>query len=239
MIIKIVEDNIKSIPENEIAISFSGGVDSTLLAALSKKHKKVTLYTINYEEKGEDLQYARKAAQELNLPLVEVKITKEELFSNYPYALELSKGDVVKAHVLAPLISLVKAVEEPAILFGAGTEEIFMGYDRHYHFPKQQLKQKLREEYQALKHNEIEALTKLCQQYNKKAYFPYYDDKLLEYVQSFPEELIAKDTERKKHLLREAVKGLVPEFVRTRKKKALQYGTKVADALKRYPAEQA
>ncbi|NPA22570.1 MAG: asparagine synthase [Candidatus Micrarchaeota archaeon] len=232
-IIRIVKENIDRIEAPEVAISFSGGIDSTLLAVLARQSKKVTLYTINFEERGEDIHYARKAAQELGLPLVEVKITREELEKNFPKALELAKGDVVKAHVLAPLIKLVKEVKEKDLLFGAGTEELFMGYDRHYSFPKEELKQRLKEEFEALERNEIRALRELCESEGKRAHFPYYDKRLLEYVHSFPEEVIAKDKERKKHLLRESAKGIVPEFVRTRKKKALQYGTKVVEVFRK------
>lgn len=68
---------------NRLCVFLSGGVDSTVCAALAKKFKPdITAYTFSVGDKGKaDLHYARLAAKELDIPLTEVVVTQDDVMS--------------------------------------------------------------------------------------------------------------------------------------------------------------
>ena len=69
---------------NGMCVFLSGGVDSTVCAALAKKFKPdITAYTFSVGDKGKaDLYYARRAAAELDIPLTEVIVTQEQVLAD-------------------------------------------------------------------------------------------------------------------------------------------------------------
>lgn len=69
---------------NGLCVFLSGGVDSTVCAALAKKFKPdITAYTFSVGDKGKaDLYYARRAAAELGIPLTEVIVTREQVLAD-------------------------------------------------------------------------------------------------------------------------------------------------------------
>lgn len=68
---------------NRLCVFLSGGVDSTVCAALAKKFKPdITAYTFSVGDKGKaDLYYARRVAKELDIPLTEVVVTQEDVMN--------------------------------------------------------------------------------------------------------------------------------------------------------------
>ena len=57
----LIKSSIQQSLEDKVAISFSGGVDSTLIATVAKKHADVELFSAGVEG-SQDLEYAEKAA---------------------------------------------------------------------------------------------------------------------------------------------------------------------------------
>jgi asparagine synthetase B (glutamine-hydrolysing) len=56
--------------ERPIRVCLSGGLDSSLIAALARKHfSHVTAYTYDYAGEGEDVRYAERVAASLGIPL--------------------------------------------------------------------------------------------------------------------------------------------------------------------------
>lgn len=219
-ILKMIYDNIPT--SQPLAISFSGGIDSSILAILAKmKNNKIKLYTLALDEKAEDLKYSRRFAQDIGLELEEVKGEIKDIFYKW-----IKITDRVKAEVMAGVELIVRATKEEIILFGSGSEEIFAGYDRH--FKALDLKATLKEEFKELANKEIKYIKELCESLNKKAIFPFYNNELFEYViNNYSSEQIIKDKERKKAILREAAKEILPDYIINRPKKALQYGSKI------------
>ncbi|MDD2709060.1 MAG: asparagine synthase-related protein [Verrucomicrobiae bacterium] len=83
---------------SEIHVTLSGGLDSTMIAALLKHHAdkaglSVTAFTFSVQghdgenEVSEDMIFARKAARDLKIPLREVAITRQNLIEGVDDAL--------------------------------------------------------------------------------------------------------------------------------------------------------
>ena len=131
----------KRIPESkEVGVLFSGGVDSSLIALLAKQAgASVTLYVAALDDPQKaaphDLVAARKAAALLDLPLVEVRATLDEVREVLPTVCSLIEdGNVVKVGVALPFYFACKQARIDGLrvlLSGLGAEEVFAGYNRH------------------------------------------------------------------------------------------------------------
>lgn len=214
-------------------VLFSGGIDSTLLAFLCKKHNyNFTCFAIGLEN-SQDLDYAKRIADKYHFNLKCRILTLEELEKTIKETIKIlqtteiiwiSVGSVVYA---ASQLALQNSTK---ILFsGLGTEELFAGYQRHedvlqnnnfesvhkecWNGMKNMWHRDLLRDYKIAKHLGIEIKT------------PYLDLSVIKTaMQANPMHKL--DKENKKIILREIAEdfGIDKEFAQ-RKKKAAQYGS--------------
>ncbi len=129
--INIQTQNLKS-----FGIMFSGGVDSTFLAKVSRElDRNFTCYTFGMEE-SQDIEWARKVSEELGFSLKEYILGDiyevEELLPKLIYIIE--EDDVMKLSVAIPFYyvgAMAKKDKNKVVLSGLGSEELFAGYERH------------------------------------------------------------------------------------------------------------
>lgn len=235
----LFENNIKEKTlGKEITVAFSGGVDSTAIAHIAKKYaKKITLYSVGTAN-SEDIFYSFKLAKELNLPLQVYLLEKQELKLLYKEVESKLNLGFLKSEILAPILKLFKEAKEKTVLFGSGSEEVFLGYERYYQWIQEKKSENeinilLEKEFHFLNNGgDITAIKALAKVYKKEALFPFYDENLKQASFSSSITLRAKDPVRKKYLFRKAASILkVPKLAVLRKKKALQYGSNVHNVL--------
>lgn len=233
---ELLKNSILQTLEDKVAVAFSGGVDSSLIATVAKKAANVELFTAGMPG-AQDVEYAEKVAAELKLPLVKCMLEENEVVADYKECYRLSPNDFLKVELLVPVYRLAreaKAHGHSVLLFGSGSEELFVGYERYYAYEKtgQDLDAYLKEEFKELQRREIAWIGKVCRHFGIEARFPFYNQKLANYVFTIPLELRMEDYELKKGVLREAAAFLgVPDTAVKRKKKALQYGSGIHKVL--------
>ncbi|MDP7323791.1 MAG: asparagine synthetase B, partial [Candidatus Woesearchaeota archaeon] len=230
----------KRIPKPKFGLLFSGGVDSSTLALLLKKHKKkFTCYTTVLDHPGfkepEDLVYAKKAAKTMNLNLKIIKVKLKEIKPLLKKIVPLIEdSNVVK---VAVALTFYKACEQARkdghkVLFsGLGAEELFGGYERHK---------------KSLQINK-ECLSGLLKMYERDLYrddivsmensvelrLPFLDHDLSKYSLNIPGKYKI-NSKGEKQILREVAEKLgVPKLIARRKKRAAQYGSNIQKALKK------
>ena len=231
----LIEQAVASRAKNigKFGILFSGGVDSTLIAFLCKKHNfDFTCFTIGLEN-SQDVEYAKRIAEKCNFDL-KYKILSLEEFENIIKNIVkiLKNGEIVWVSVGSVLYAAAQLALQSNIniLFGGlGTEEIFAGYQRHE---------------DALKNNDFESVHKeswnglrnmwtrdllrdsiIAKRLNIELKTPYMDLEVIKAAMNVnPMHKI--DKLNKKIILREIAEdlGLEKEFA-WRPKKAAQYGS--------------
>lgn len=228
--------------EDRIAISFSGGLDSTLIAHVAKKHANATLFSAGVEG-SEDMEFSVRVAEQLQLPLIANTLDEKEILELYEKCHSLVPAELLKVELLIPVYKVAEAAKShkfDAMLFGSGSEELFVGYDRYYtyHEEGRDLGAILGEEFATLKDREILMIKKVCRKFGIDARFPFYNRRLAELAHSVPLEERMADRELKKCVLREVGKLLgAPSIALERKKRAMQYGSGVHKVLMRHKEE--
>jgi len=228
----LLERSIERSLEDKVAVAFSGGIDSTLIATVARKHAKVDLITIGVEG-CEDLEFSEKIAKELKLPLQKIVLNESDVIDAYKKTHIILPLERKTLEILVPVYEAAKAAHglgHKSILFGSGAEELFVGYERYltYFDQGKDLDKLLREEFRTLKHRDIAWVEKICRRFGIDARFPFYNNDLAKMMFAVPIEDRIADRELKKGLLREAAKVLgTPKLALSRRKKAMQYGSGV------------
>lgn len=241
---ELISRAVEQTLEDRIAISFSGGVDSTVIAAIAKRHADVELFTVGAPG-SEDIAYAEKAATQLGLPLHLTTVDEAKILDAYGKCDSMLRLDFLKLGILVPVYCVAEAAAakgHKAMLFGSGAEELFVGYERYYEYREEgkNLDAILRDEFRTLPQREIGWVRRVCRQFGLEARFPYHNRELADLAFSVPLRERMHDRELKKGVLREAAKVLgIPDVVLKRKKKAMQYGSGVHRVLMRHRAPKA
>src|SRR3989344_1478776 len=227
-IIKALKAKIKP----STGILFSGGVDSTLVAYLSKKlGYDLKCYSLGFKD-SDDIEYARKIAKEYNLNYKEKIITIEELESAIKQVIKILKtSDFVKISIGSLVYLACKEAKKDKIkilLTGSGTEDTLLGYDKH---KKALLNNTLKEEtlngLLSFYDRDLSRDIPIASSLGIKLDSPYLDEQYIRTAMKISNKLKINN-QHKKLILRELALslGLKEEFA-FRKKRAAQYGSKI------------
>ncbi len=218
-----------------VAVAFSGGLDSSVLASACAKAHKVLLLSVSTEG-SKDMRLATGAAGELGLELHSVQVTREDV-ERAISQVHLWEGASTMDRSLAAgfyLASLeAKAQGFEFLVAGQGADEIFGGYNRHFEAATadlDSLRPKLLEELPGLeaglRRDELAISRGGCE-----PAFPYADFTLARLALSLPPQFLISRGERKV-VLREVAKkmGLPPSIVAA-PKRAFQYSSGIQDLI--------
>ncbi len=115
-----------------VGISFSGGIDSSIIARIaSRTETGIRLYTAGVDG-TDDLVFARKAAEWLELSLITVSLTVEDLEQDLFEIISILKtSNLTEISIALPIYRTFKSMKNDglsAVLSGQGADEIFGGY---------------------------------------------------------------------------------------------------------------
>ena len=119
----------------EVAVAFSGGLDSSIVAYLaSKLGVKVNLFHVSMENQPET-EEAIEASEKLNLPLQVDLFKDSDVENTLPQVVALiEEADPIKASVGLPFYWVAEKAAEArfhVMLAGQGADELFGGYQRY------------------------------------------------------------------------------------------------------------
>lgn len=223
-------------------LGFSGGIDSSLLAYyLDLSGVRVHLISVGLEG-SEDIRSAAEVADELGLPITLVSIEEERVEADLDdVLLSVESCSPLQVEVGLPLYWAVKAAVGlgGGIFFsGCGGDELFGGYAKYVRegiSKNSALEMMFRDVAHAHDVN-YERDHKICADLGVEPRAPFTDIKLIEFGLSLPPELRLppEGTTLRKPLLRALARRLgLPGSVINRQKRAIQYSTRVAGALRK------
>ncbi len=212
------------------AVCFSGGVDSSILAALLPT---ATLYTVGTED-AQDVQFARDACSAMKRNLVHLVVNRRTVERALPHLSRLlgTTSPSVLSYEL-PLYLIVSTCSEKTIISGQGADELFGGYARYLKMEKERAQHCMDADAVNLLSGGIDGEKQIATYFGKEIFFPYLDSKVVEFARSLPFEQRISNKQGKK-ILRDAAEILgLPDFIAKRPKKAAQYGAGIVKILRK------
>jgi asparagine synthase (glutamine-hydrolysing) len=236
-LLKNIEDAIKkTVPKKRFAIAFSGGVDSTLLSKiLSDLKYDVTLLTIGFSE-SHDILFAKKVNQILQFPHHILEIDGEEFEKISSDIKKTIKTDNLSWNenciAFYYISKLAHSLEFDIVVTANGIDELFCGYNA-YREVISQGESKVKELMDIKLKNEIKmmkAVNLVSSEFGVKILQPLLSTEFVTFAKSIPisEKILDSEDLVRKHAIRKLALDVgVPEISYTKRKKALQYGTKI------------
>lgn len=221
------------IPAKRFGILFSGGVDSSFIAAICQKEgADFICYTAGFQDEEtkepEDITEAKKVARKLGFKwkpkiynLAEARKIMEKTVKILKTA---DKTDAVNVGVGAVVLAAIELAKNDGIDYffsGLGSEEIFAGYERHSRAENVQ-----EECWNGLKGMWDRDLVRdftLARTLGVTIRTPFLDEELVRFAMKLPAEWKIS-REEKKLIFREVAEEFLGTFA-WRRKKAAQYGS--------------
>jgi asparagine synthase (glutamine-hydrolysing) len=208
--------------ETEVAVAYSGGVDSSIVAAIARESAHVNCYTCAVDGSF-DAQNAERRAREEGFDLKLVGLTAEDLVKELVVAAQvLGRSDPVPLAYSIPLIMVLRTSTERTTLAGNGADELFAGYAKYSSHPDPEGAMS-----EDLHKMTVEAarLQNWSSGLGKRLGLPFADDSVISFSKTIP--LADKiSPSGRKLILREGAKRLgLPSH--DRPKKAAQYSSGV------------
>ena len=228
----------------EVAVAFSGGLDSSLIAYLASKcGVKVNLIHVSLENEPET-ETAFEAAEKLDLPM-QVHLFKESDVENtLPCVVDLvEESDPVKVAIGVPVYWAAQKAQEAGfnvLLAGQGADELFGGYQRYVNEyckdGNEKVQQTMFNDITRIHENNLERDKKICTNFDVELRLPFCSFDLVKYALGLPVDLKfeQKQDSLRKLVLRKVASNLsLPESIVNKPKKAVQYSTGINNAIKR------
>jgi asparagine synthase (glutamine-hydrolysing) len=222
----------------EVAVAFSGGLDSSVIAFLAKKCG-VNVRLIHVSLRGQpETEEAKNIAEELKLPLSCSLFDKEDVEKTVPKVVELiEEADPVKVAVGIPFYWVAEKTAESGfqvLLAGQGADELFGGYQRYVSEYRSRGAERVREtmfsDVIRLHESNIERDEKICAFHDVELRLPFASFQIAQFALRLPTELKIekKAAGLRKLVLRKLAQNIgLPAVVVEKPKKAVQYSTGV------------
>jgi asparagine synthase (glutamine-hydrolysing) len=248
-IVKLRRALEKSVKEHMMSdvpygVLISGGLDSSLIAAIASKFRKKRVESGDKEEAwwprmhsfavglkdSPDLKCARKVANYIGTVHHEVVFTIQEGFDAIKDVIyHLETFDVTTIRAATPMYLMARKIKSMGIkmvLSGEGADEVFGGYLYFHMAPnsKELHEETVRKLFMLSKYDCLRA-NKSTAAWGIETRVPFLDKEFLDFAMSFdPKEKLCSGDRIEKYVLRKAFKGYIPRDILWRQKEQFSDG---------------
>ena len=226
----------------EVGAFLSGGLDSSLIAALAAQALGHPLKTVSVGTAGSpDLAAARAVAAHIGSDHHELVFDEDDLAEVLPhvlYHLESADVDLVRSAMPTHFATTLARRHVKAVLTGEGADELFAGYAYHhaYAHDPEALAGEITRSLGTMHNINLQRVDRITMAQGLEARTPFLDRDLIAHAQSIPAALkmrVTEGTTIEKWILRKACEDLLPPALVWRKKAQFDEGSGTVDALDR------
>lgn len=228
----------------KVAVAFSGGLDSSIIAALAKICGiDVHLISVGLKDQAE-AEYAEATAERLDLPLHLETFTVDDVEQVLQKVLWLiEESNAVKVSIAIPFYWTAEVASKMrchVLLAGQGSDELFGGFHRYLgtydQFGITAVQNAMHHDVASSYEKNFQRDTQVCSFHKVELRLPFVDREVVQFALGLPVSLKIKSTEDhlRKRVLRRVAQNLeLPQFIVNKPKKAIQYTTGVNKTLRR------
>jgi asparagine synthase (glutamine-hydrolysing) len=218
---------------DEMASWLSGGLDSSVIAALARPHvRRLSTFAAGLAGAA-DLDYARRVAKHIQSKHHEVIVTLEAMLQVLPdviYHLESFDALLVRSSIMNYLVGKAASDYSAATLSGEGGDELFAGYAYLKDLDPAQLDAELLDITGRLHNTALQRVDRCSSAHGIVAHVPFLAPDVVDFAFRIPAEFKLRDGVEK-WIVRQAVHNLLPASVLNRTKSKFWEGAGVGDLL--------
>ncbi len=224
---EVVRDKIFT---KRTGVLFSGGIDSSVVAALVARHSEPTLYTVGVEG-AHDLTVAKSTAEGLGLDWVGVVVGDDEIRQAIKGMAPIFGTSPLTLSFEMPLYLVLGVAGEDLLLCGQGADELYAGYSRYRSMDEVAMRSAMAHDVKALITQGMDIEKRAAEAFGKTLVHPFLDPEVVKVSIDLPLDMLLRGDENKA-ILRDIGRALGLGPIADRKKKAAQYGSGIMDAMK-------
>ncbi|MFP4037270.1 MAG: asparagine synthase B [Desulfobacteraceae bacterium] len=216
--LKAVKKRLLADPEVPVGSFCSGGLDSSLVAAIAAEEiPHLHTFVVGMEDENgcvsDDVKAARMAAAHIDSTHHELLFTEEEYYEALPVVIrELESYDPSLVRCAVPCYFTCKLASEyvTVVLTGEGADELFTGYHYMKHFPKDKLNLEARRCIANLHNINLQRADRMGMYFSLELRVPFLDVEMVDLSMKIPPELKIREhngARIEKWILRKAFEG--------------------------------
>ena len=220
--------------EESVAVAFSGGLDSSVLAKMCRDlNRSVTLLTVGFEG-SHDMIFSEIIASQLLFPHKKHNIQQDEFNENLNRVKRrINCGIASHLENCIAYLFVARLAKENGfntVPTANGIDELFCGYNQ-YRFVYKYGKSSIMELMHGKILNELllmKEIAKVASSYGVTIKKPFLSEKFIDFANTIPidEKIKSEDDMLRKHIIRRLARDMgVPQEAALKPKKALQYGS--------------
>jgi asparagine synthase (glutamine-hydrolysing) len=201
-----------------VGVSLSGGLDSSIVAALAREAKNMLDTFVVGTGDSRDIAASQQVADYLGTHHHVYSYTFEEMLDSLPeviYYLESFDAPLVRSAVPNYFLAKLAAEHVKVILLGEGADELLAGYAYLAAIDDPQaLDKELRLITQKLHNTNLQRADRMTMSQSIEGRVPFLDEQVIETMFSLPAEWkLQRENHPEKELLRRSVAGLLPDEI--------------------------
>lgn len=233
-LLSAIEVAVKKRSYSPCAVAFSGGLDSSLIAALCPEAE---LYSVGMAG-SHDIEHTQKAAMLMGLEgrLHMHELTLDDVERAIPSVITATgSAEPMQVSIALPLFFASGDAARDGIrvmLSGQGADELFAGYKRYESLDPDRLEEVLRSDLDKMAENNLERDDAVTMANAVELRVPYLDREVVELALRIAPGLKIKSGVRKS-ILRSAAMKVIPDGLAMKEKKAAQYSSGIYSAIEK------
>ena len=230
-----IEDAVRRSSEGrDVAVAFSGGLDSGLVAALASRYaESVTCYTCGTDN-AFDVRAGRELAGKLGLPWVHCRIGPSNIESIIADIIRSTgESDPFTISYELQLFCVCSTAKESVVLTGQGADEYFGGSAKFVGLGHDEFRILLQDGKDRLNNVSVPCEMRIAEHFGKELVHPYLVPAVTSIADALGDEwILPKDMDSRKSVLKNTAECLGYPVLTGRTKKSSQYGSGTTDLIR-------